>query len=115
MNHKSFGWRASLFWFGIVVVLAIIPLLLVQDSEFEGADATAVEAIRELAPDYEPWFTPLMEPPGGETESLLFALQASLGAGLIGYFFGFKVGQRRVRHTEHSTPMAAHQSVSEQT
>lgn len=117
MNDKSFGWRASLFWFGIVVVLAIIPLLLVQDSEFGGADGAAVEAIQELQPDYEPWFTPLIEPPGGETESLLFALQAALGAGLIGYFFGVKVGQRTARNAEHSMPppVASRQSVSERT
>lgn len=115
MNNKPFGWRASLFWLGIVIVLAVIPLLLVRDSEFGGADAAAVEAIQEVAPDYEPWFTPLIAPPGGETESLLFALQAALGAGVIGYFFGFKVGQRKARNAAHPTPVASRPSVSERT
>jgi cobalt/nickel transport protein len=77
-----------------VIALAIVPLLLVRDSEFGGADGQAA-AISEVAPGYQPWFHPLLEPPGGETESLLFALQAALGASLIGYFFGLKRGQRQ--------------------
>lgn len=97
MSSKPFGWTTSLFLLLVVVVLAIVPLLMIRDSEFEGADAIAETAITEVAPDYEPWFAPIFEPPGGETESLLFAIQAGLGAGLIGYFFGFKHGQRR-RH-----------------
>ncbi|WP_400162575.1 energy-coupling factor ABC transporter substrate-binding protein [Brevibacillus sp. TJ4] len=76
-----------------VVVLAIIPLLIVSDSEFGGADGAAEEAIVEIAPAYEPWFEPLLEPPGGETESLLFAVQAALGAGVIGYAVGFYKGR----------------------
>lgn len=97
MSSKPFGWTTSLFLLLVVVVLAIVPLLMIRDSEFEGADAIAETAITEVAPDYEPWFAPIFEPPGGETESLLFAIQAGLGARLIGYFFGFKHGQRR-RH-----------------
>jgi len=76
-----------------VVVLAIAPLLIVQDSEFGGADGVAEEAITEIAPTYEPWFQPLLEPPGGETESLLFAVQAAAGAGLIGYAVGLYRGR----------------------
>lgn len=79
----------------LVIALAIVPLLLVRDSEFGGADGQAEAAISEVAPGYQPWFHPLLEPPGGETESLLFALQAALGASLIGYFFGLKRGQRQ--------------------
>lgn len=97
MSSKPFGWTTSLILLLVVVVLAIVPLLTVRDSEFEGADAIAETAITEVAPDYEPWFAPIFEPPGSETESLLFALQAGLGAGLIGYFFGFKHGERRRR------------------
>ncbi|MFV9505808.1 MAG: energy-coupling factor ABC transporter substrate-binding protein [Oscillochloridaceae bacterium umkhey_bin13] len=94
MESKPFGWNVALVLLGVVIILAIIPLLLVTDSEFGGADGAAVDAILAIAPEYEPWFEPLLEPPGGETESLLFALQAALGAGLIGYFFGLKRGQR---------------------
>jgi cobalt/nickel transport protein len=79
----------------LVMLLAVLPLLFVRDTEFGGADGAAEEAITEIAPEYQPWFRPLWEPPGGETESLLFALQAALGAGVIGYFFGLKRGQRQ--------------------
>ncbi|MEJ8547826.1 energy-coupling factor ABC transporter substrate-binding protein [Brevibacillus borstelensis] len=80
-----------------VAVLAVVPLLVVKDSEFGGADGAAEEAIMEIAPDYEPWFQPLLEPPGGETESLLFALQAALGAGVIGYAIGLYRGRLKNR------------------
>lgn len=76
-----------------VVVLAVLPLLFIKDSEFGGADGAAEEAIKEIAPNYEPWFQPFIEPPGGETESLLFAVQAALGAGVVGYAIGVFKGR----------------------
>lgn len=86
--------RPWLMWvlLALVVVLAVVPLFLHPGSEFGGADGTASEAIEQLAPGMQPWFNPLWSPPGGETESLLFALQAALGAGIIGYYFGRKQG-----------------------
>lgn len=78
----------------IVIALAIVPLFMNPGSEFGGADGEAEGAILEVAPNYQPWFEPLWSPPGGETESLLFALQAALGAGVIGYYFGVKRGQK---------------------
>lgn len=77
----------------VVIALAIVPLFMNPGSEFGGADGEAEGAILEVAPEYQPWFSPIWEPPGGETESLLFALQAALGAGVIGYYFGVKRGQ----------------------
>ncbi len=35
---------------------------------------------------------PLWEPPSPEIESLLFAVQAALGAGVLGYYFGRRRG-----------------------
>lgn len=78
----------------LVVALAIIPLIFISDSEFMGADGKAEEIIMEVNPDYEPWFQPLWAPPGGETESLLFALQAALGGGFLGYYIGIKKGRK---------------------
>lgn len=71
------------------VIIAIFPLMTVKDSEFGGADKEAEGIIAELNPSYEPWAESIIEPPGGETESLLFALQASIGAGVIGLGFGY--------------------------
>ncbi len=77
-----------------VILLLTVPLLILKDAEFGGSDGQAEEAITEINPDYEPWFSPLIEPASGEIESLLFSLQAAIGAGFIGYFYGFVKGKR---------------------
>lgn len=63
--------------------------------EFVGSDAAATEAISRTNPDYEPWFTPFWTQPGGEVESGLFALQAALGAGVLGFALGSLRERRR--------------------
>ena len=74
----------------IVAALAAAPLFIHRNggAEFGGADNRAQNLITEIRPDYQPWFTPIWEPPSGEVASLLFSLQAALGAGLIGFYFG---------------------------
>lgn len=84
-----------LFLLLLAVVISVIPLLLIRDSEFEGADGQAEEMISEINPEYEPWAESLIEPPGGETESLLFALQAALGTLVIGFGFGYLFARKR--------------------
>lgn len=71
-----------------VVCLIVIPFLFYSQSEFSGTDGQATEVIQSLAPDYQPWAENIWAPPGGEMESLLFALQAAIGAGALGYFIG---------------------------
>lgn len=75
-----------------VILLTVLPLIFVK-GEFSGADGEAEELITEIQPDYKPWFEPLFEPASGEIESLLFASQAALGAGVIGYVIGFYKGR----------------------
>lgn len=86
-----------------VVLLILIPLLMVktptaapggQTVIFTGTDAQVQGVIQALAPDYQPWFASLFKPPSVEIESLLFALQAALGAGVIGYYVGYVRGKR---------------------
>lgn len=79
----------------LCVVIAVFPLLIINDSEFGGADGQAEEVISEINPDYEPWAESLIELPGGETESLLFALQAAIGAGVIGLGFGYFIARKK--------------------
>lgn len=79
----------------LVIGLAVIPLFIVKNAEFGGADGAAEQAITEIDKDYQPWFTPLFEPASGEVESLLFALQAAIGAGIIGYGLGFMKGRSK--------------------
>ena len=78
----------------LCVVIAVVPLATIHDSEFGGADGQAEEVIATIAPNYEPWAESLLEPPGGETESLLFCLQAAFGALIIGYGFGYLVARK---------------------
>lgn len=85
----------------IVLCLSIYPLVMQNGSEFSGADDQLGEKISELNPDYKPWFTAFWEPPSSEVESLLFAVQAALGAGFLGYFFGYYKGRREaIKHVE---------------
>ncbi|BCL18694.1 energy-coupling factor ABC transporter substrate-binding protein [Streptomyces tuirus] len=83
----------------VVAALAVLPLALGlgdhKKEPFAGADGEAETAITELKPDYEPWFSPLYEPPSGEIESALFSFQAALGAGVLAYYFGLRRGRRQ--------------------
>ena len=86
-----------------VIALALLPLWIVErpaagpDGEevaiFGGADDQARNLITEIKPEYKPWFESIIEPASGEIASLLFALQAAIGAGFIGYYIG--VGRTR--------------------
>lgn len=79
----------------ICAVIAIIPLIFIKDSEFGGADAKAKDLISEIDSDYVQWTDSVIAPPGTETESLLFAIQAAIGAGIIGCGFGFLAARRK--------------------
>lgn len=83
----------------VVAALAVLPLVLGlgdhKEEPFTGADAEAETAITEIDPGYEPWFSPLYEPPSGEIESALFSLQAALGAGVLAYYFGLHKGRKQ--------------------
>ncbi|MFZ5632571.1 MAG: energy-coupling factor ABC transporter substrate-binding protein [Bacillota bacterium] len=83
----------------IVVILAAFPMVIQTGAEFGGADGAAEEVITEIHPDYQPWFRSIWEPPSGEIESLLFALQAAIGAGFIGYFLGLIKGRKEQAQT----------------
>ncbi|EQK44663.1 MULTISPECIES: energy-coupling factor ABC transporter substrate-binding protein [Paraclostridium] len=78
----------------LTVILIITPLILNSTAEYGGADGEAESLISEINPNYKPWFNSLYEPPSGEIESLLFSTQAAIGAGIIGYFLGYKKGKK---------------------
>lgn len=83
----------------LVVIIAIVPLFLKRGAEFSGADNAASEVIEEINPDYEIWADPIMEPASGEIESLLFCLQAGLGAGVFGFVMGRLVERKKKSKT----------------
>ncbi len=90
MNTKNLA--VYIGGFAIVAILCIGALYLGSSTgaEFGGADDGAEGVVEEVDPDYEPWTNGIWgdyELPG-ETESMLFALQAAIGAIIIGYFIG---------------------------
>ncbi len=95
------------------VIVAVIVLVFTAqfiyisantDAEFGGADGQAGGVIEELTEGtYEPIAQPFWEPPSGEIESLLFSLQAAIGALVIGYFFGYYRGKDQSIQSTQST------------
>lgn len=77
----------------LVIVIAVVPLVFMNKADFSGSDDKAEAEITNIDKNYKPWFSPIWEPPSGEIESLLFSLQAAVGAGVIGYYFGYQKGK----------------------
>ncbi len=91
----------NLLLLALVALLTLLPLWVNGDAEFSGADGQAEEIIKQTRPGYEPWFSFPWEPPSGEIESLLFALQAAAGAGFLGYFLGYQRGKNASSQTRN--------------
>jgi cobalt/nickel transport protein len=89
----------------LITVLAILAFIVVflfisagGTHEFSGSDDVGSQKISELTGHPVESFKPLIpqyEPPSGEIESTLFALQASFGGLVLGLVFGYWLGQRK--------------------
>lgn len=95
----------------LVLLVAIFSFSMIMgagsgtgDEPFAGTDSLAEEAAKESGS--EPWFEPIFEPGSGEIESGLFALQAAIGAGIL----GFALGRLGREHKER--PVAAPETVT---
>ena len=95
----------------ILAVISIVAFCLLflytsatmSGAEFAGSDNVGSGLIAELSGKSVDSFAPLIpqyEPPSGEIESCLFALQAAVGGILVGGVFGYWAGQARVRKAE---------------
>jgi cobalt/nickel transport system permease protein len=73
-----------------ILVLIVAPLIARKGAEWTGADTRATDEVTAIDPDYDQWFDGWWSPPSGEVESFLFALQAAIGAGVVGYLVGTK-------------------------
>lgn len=107
-------WSNNRLLLALAAVLVIWPLMMpsLKDAKFAGSDDQAGQVVEQAAPGYQPWFSPLWEPPSGEVASLLFALQAAAGAGFLGYFAGYRRG-RAQQNTQQNT-QAPQQPVTRQ-
>lgn len=85
----------NLILIAVVIALAVVPLIFVKTGDFAGSDEKAKKAITEEKSNYKPWFAPFWKPPSSEIENFLFASQAALGAGFIGYYIGFVRGKSK--------------------
>lgn len=84
----------------LVVVIVAFPLALYNgkgesQSYFGGSDDQGPAYITSTG--YVPWFHSIWEPPSPEIENLLFAVQAAIGAIIIGYILGYYKGQANER------------------
>lgn len=84
--------RTLMVLLSLIVLIAILPLVIHRltgsDDQFAGADNQAQQAITTIDPGFQPWFRSIFKPASTEVESFLFALQAAIGSGLIGYYLG---------------------------
>jgi cobalt/nickel transport protein len=90
----------------ILTIIAIVAFTLVflytsstmSGAEFAGSDNVGSEFISKISGIPQENFHPLIpqwEPPSGEIESCLFALQAAIGGILVGGVFGFWAGSQK--------------------
>jgi cobalt/nickel transport protein len=86
----------------LVGLFAFVILFMVVSSqpghEFSGSDDVGSQKIAELTGKPVEAFTPLIpqyQPPSGEIESTLFALQSTFGGVVVGLVIGYWYGQKR--------------------
>ncbi len=91
-------------WITFGLLAAIIAIFVLSfalapksgDGEgFAGTDSVVTEVLEQEGT--KPWFQPIFEPGSAEIESGLFALQAALGAGIVGFALGNLRGRAKSR------------------
>ena len=97
------AFRYSLEALAILAILVFCGIFLYTSStmsgaEFAGSDNVGSNLIAQISGKSVEDFTPLIpqwEPPSGEIESCLFALQAAIGGIFVGGVFGYWIGQKK--------------------
>jgi cobalt/nickel transport protein len=83
---------------GAFCALFLYTSATMNGAEFAGSDNVGSGLVAELSgiplENFQP-LIPQWEPPSGEIESALFALQAAFGGILVGGVFGYWIGQKK--------------------
>ena len=88
------------------IALVVVPLVFVKGN-YSGSDDQASAAVAAAQPGFHPWFQPIWKPPSAEIESLLFAVQAAIGASVIGYVLGRIHGAAKEREALNNDKKAS--------
>ena len=89
MKHNTW----YIIGFAMVVIICASAFIISPSGTFGGSDDQGPEKILQIDPNYVVWFHSLWTPPP-ETESLLFAVQAAIGASIIFWFIGNEHGKK---------------------
>ena len=88
-------------YIGCVAVIAVLCIgtFALVSGEYGGSDDAGGKTAEDHG--YTPWTEDLFALIGfelpGETESMLFAIQAAIGAIIIGYFIGYTNAQKKLK------------------
>lgn len=107
-------WVTPLLLAAVVVIFALSMALAPRPSgdgeeSFAGTDSVATEMLADRG--VTPWFEPVFEPSSSEVESGLFALQAGLGGGLLGFALGNLRGRHQRRLADSKPPTGEERTV----
>jgi cobalt/nickel transport protein len=98
--------KRAIILLALVAVIVIFPLALYNSKGsaqgFQGTDDQGPAYITSST-GYQPWFHSLWTP-SSEIESLLWVIQAAIGALIIGYVLGYYRGQAKARRQEEVKP-----------
>lgn len=86
---RKYGWMVI-----VIVSLVSLPLVMFQHAGFAGTDDKAVSMVQGIDKNYKPWFEGVKLFDSPEISSTLFALQAAIGASVLGYYIGYSKGKR---------------------
>jgi cobalt/nickel transport protein len=78
----------------VVVALTVVPLTIYNDADFGGTDDKAITVIQNIDNSYRPWFSGFHLFESEEITSTFFAIQAAIGAGVLGYYIGYSRGKQ---------------------
>lgn len=100
-------WLTPVLLAAIVAIFALSMALAPRPSgegeeAFGGTDSVVTDILSEDG--VTPWFQPIFEPGSGEIESGLFAMQAGLGGGLLGFALGNLRGRHQQRRDDEKPP-----------